>query len=259
VSRRAWIAIAAAAWAVALVVAGIFAARNGEPTVREQTTIVDALPTLDRAVAAVVQAAAGPRVAVAVGGYERTDDGCSAGNRDGERYERVATVYTTPGEEAAMIDRISAGLPDSYGIRVRHSATHTLRGDAGFYVALRGGVTSPGELTFAADTGCRVPGGRIPVARAATAPPAASDVLDRLGVSAGQTVTFAMACPSGRELGAVEVVAAKPTGPLAAALPAGVAPIIARADLVVYERDGVGVAARVGGGGLRVTAATGCQ
>lgn len=260
VSRRAWITVGVAAWAVLLLVIGTYSTRHGKPTVREQTTIVQALPTLDRAVAAVVQAAAGPRVVVAVGGYERTADACSAGNRDGERYERVATVYTVPGQEPALLDRIRAGLPRSYEPVVRHvKGTHSLKADAGFYVRLVGGVDAPGELRFTADTGCRVRGGTVPAARASTAPLAAIDVLDRLGLGIGQVTSSTVRCPSGRELDSTTVTASRPSGPLSAALPEGVAPIIARADLVVYERDGLGVAARLGAGSLRVTAATSCQ
>jgi hypothetical protein len=260
VSRRVWVSVGAVAWAVVLVVAGTLAARHGKPTVREQTTIVEALPTLDRAIAAVVQAAAGPRVVVSLGGYERTSEDCKAGNRTGERYERAATVYTVPGEESALLDRIGAGLPGSYRPVLRHAkAAHSLRADAGFYVRLAGGLDAPGELRFTADTGCRMRGGTVPAARAATAPPATTDVLDRLGVSGGRATSFAVLCASGRELDAITVTAPRPGGPLAAVLPDGVAPIIARADLVVYERAGLGVAARLRAEDLQVSAATGCQ
>ena len=104
---RLWITIGAVLWAVFLVAAGTWSARNGEPTVREQTTIVEALPTVDRAVAAVVAAAAGPRAVVGVGGYDRTESACDAGNRTGERYHRVATVYVTPGTEGDLVDRVA--------------------------------------------------------------------------------------------------------------------------------------------------------
>jgi hypothetical protein len=260
VSRRAWVTVGAVAWAVILVGAGVYGARRGSPTVREQTTIVEALPTLDRAVAAVAQAAAGPRVVVSVGGYQRTDDACKAGNRDGERYERVATVYTVAGEEPALLDRIGAGLPRQYGAAVRHAkAAHSLRADAGFYVKLAGGLDAPGELRFTADTGCRVRGGTVPGIRSSTAPPAATDVLDRLDLGIGQVTSSTVRCPSGWELDTTTVTAPRPGGALAAALPTGVEPIIARADLLVYESDGFGVAARLRAEDLQVTASTGCQ
>jgi hypothetical protein len=260
VSRRVWITVGAVAWAVVLVLAGVHAARHGKPTVREQTTIVEALPTLDRAVAAVVQAAAGPRVVVSVGGYERTQDACEAGNRTGERYQRAVTLYTVPGEEPALVDRIGAGLPRSYKPTVRHARmAHTVRADAGFYVRVAGGVDAPGEVRFTADTGCRVRGGTVPAARAGTTPPGATDVLSRLGVSGGQLTSFAVLCASGRELDAITVTAQRPAAPLAAALPSGVDPIIARPDLVVYAQQGLGITARLRAEDLQVTAATGCR
>jgi hypothetical protein len=55
------------------------------------------------------------------------------------------------------------------------------------------------------------------------------------------------------------VTAPRPAAPLAAALPAGVEPIIARPDLVVYAQQGLGVTARLRAEDLQVTAATGCQ
>jgi len=202
-------------------------------------------------------------VVVSVGGYERTSNDCEAGNRDGERYQRVATVYTVPGEEPALLDRIGAALPRSYKPTVRHSkALHGLRADAGFYVRLVGGLDAPGELRFTADSGCRVRGGTVPQARPAATPPATTDVLGRLGVGADQatrSTSFAVLCASGKELDAITVTAPRPSGPLAAALPAGVAPIIARGDLVVYEQGTLGVTARLRAEDLQVTAATGCQ
>jgi hypothetical protein len=218
------------------------------------------LPTLDRAVAAVVQAAAGPRVVVSVGGYERTQDACKAGNRTGERYQRAVTLYTVPGEEPALVDRIGAGLPRSYRPSVRHAKmVHTVRADAGFYVRLAGGVDAPGELRFTADTGCRVRGGAVPAARPGTTPPGVTDVLGRLGVDGGQLTSFAVRCTSGQDLDAITVTAPRPAAPLAAALPAGVEPIIARPDLVVFAQQAIGVAARLRAEDLQVTVATGCQ
>jgi len=175
----------------------------------------------------------------------------------------VATVYTVPGEEPALLDRIGAALPRSYKPTVRHSkALHGLRADAGFYVRLVGGLDAPGELRFTADSGCRVRGGTVPQARPAATPPATTDVLGRLGVGADQatrSTSFAVLCASGKELDAITVTAPRPSGPLAAALPAGVAPIIARGDLVVYEQGTLGVTARLRAEDLQVTAATGCQ
>src|SRR3712207_7540576 len=56
----------------------------------------------------------------------------------------------------------------------------------------------------------------------------------------GQVTSSTVRCPSGKELDTTTVTAPRPGAPLAAALPIGVESIIARADLLVYERDGFG-------------------
>jgi hypothetical protein len=257
---RLWITIGAVLWAIFLVAAGTWSARNGDSTVREQTTIVEALPTVDRGVAAMVAAAVGPRVVVGVGGYERTESACDAGNRTGERYHRVATVYLTPGTEGEMIDRVAGALPREWEAVVRHNGgVHALRADAGFYVRLTGSVVEPGELRFTADTGCRTRGGTLPQPPAAGSPPSAADVLARLGVAGGGQASFAVRCASRSELSAVTVSAPRPSGPLAGALPAGVEPIVKREDLVAFTSGGVGYAVKLRAEDVQVTAATGCQ
>jgi hypothetical protein len=250
-----------AAWALVLLAAGVYAARRGEPTVREQTTIVQALPTLDRAIAAVVRTAAGPRIVVSIRGYERTQARCAAGNRDGERYQRVSLVYTLPGQEPALLDRIAAGLPGSYRARVRHAGSvHALRADAGLFVQLTGGVDGPGQLRFTADTGCRVRGGSVPGAGAdAGTPPAASAALDRVGSTEAKRRTDELVCPEGGRARTVTVTAARPSKPLGDAVPPGVAPLLARADLVAYVDEGLGVSLRLDADDLLVTATTACQ
>jgi hypothetical protein len=255
-----WITIGAALWAVLLVAAATWSAEHGKPTVREQTTIVEALPTLDKAVAAVVTAAVGPRAVVGVGGYERTDASCKAGNRTGERYQRLATVFVTPGTEADVIDRVGAALPKDWDATVRHTdAVHALRADAGFYVRLVGDLAGPGEIRFTADTGCRQRGGTVPQPPAAGSPPSATEVLARLGVTGGGPASFAVRCASRSELSVITVSAPRPSGPLAGALPAGVEPIVKRDDLVVFATGGVGYAVRLRAENVQVTAANGCQ
>lgn len=257
---RLWVTVAAVLWAVFLVAAGTWSARNGEPTVREQTTIVEALPTVDRAVAAVVTAATGPRVVVGVGGYERTEARCEAGNRTGERYHRVASVYVTPGAEGDLIDRVAGALPRDWDVVVKHAnGVHGLRGDAGFYVRLTGATAEPGEVRFTADTGCRQRGGPLPQPPAAGSPPSVADVLARLGVSGGGQASFAVRCASKSELSAMTVTAPRPSGPLAGALPDGAEPIVKRDDLLVFAAGGTGYALKLRAEDVQVTASSGCQ
>lgn len=258
--KRLWITVGLAAWAVFLVAAGAWSARNGKPTVREQTTIVQALPTVDRALAAVVAAAAGPRAVVGVGGYEKTESACEAGNQTGERYQRVATVYVVPGTEGDLVDRVAAGLPRDWEASVRHrDGLHALRADAGFYVRLTGAVTGVGELRFTADTGCRRRGGTVPRPPTAGSPPNPADVLTRLGVRGADEMSFAVRCGSKSDLSAITVSAPRPSGPLAGALPGGAEPIVKRDDLLVFATGGVGYAVKLRAEDVQVTAASGCQ
>ncbi len=259
-NKRLWITVGLAAWAVFLVAAGAWSARNGKPTVREQTTIVEALPTVDRALAAVVAAAVGPRAVVGVGGYDKTGSACEAGNQTGERYQRVATVYVVPGTEGDLIDRVAGGLPRDWKTSVRHrDGLHALRADAGFYVRLTGSVTGTGELRFTADTGCRRRGGTVPQPPAAGSPPNPADVLTRLGVRGGDEMSFAVRCASKSDLSVITVSAPRPSGPLAGALPDGLEPIVKRDDLLVFATGGVGYAVHLRAEDVQVTAASGCQ
>jgi hypothetical protein len=260
VRKRLWVTVGLVVWAVFLVAAGAWSARNGEPTVREQTTIVEALPTVDRALAVVVTAATGPRAVVGVGGYEQTDPACEAGNRTGERYQRVATVYVVPGTEGDLIDRVGVGLPGDWEPSVRHrDGLHSLRADAGFYVRLTGSMIGTGEVRFTADTGCRILGGTVPRAPAAASPPDTAGLLARLGVEGGPPVSFAVRCASRSDLSVISVSAPRPAGPLGGALPAGAEPIVKRDDLLVFATGGVGYAVRLRTEDLQVTAAGGCQ
>jgi hypothetical protein len=269
---RVWLGVAVALWAVLLVAAAVYGAHVGRPTVREQTTIVAAIPTVDRALATVVGAVTGSQAVVSVSGYERTQAGCDAGNRDGERYERSVQVYVAPGQEAGLLDRVAAALPTSYNATVRHAAgVHGLRADAGYFVVLSGAVSRPGEVRFVADTGCRALGGSVPVAAEQGGPAAtqtsATATLTRLRAVRSRQQVNELACPSGGRLATVAVIgaapsspeAAKPTSALAGAVPTGVTALISGDDLLAYVDQGVGVSVTVKGADVTVTATAGCQ
>jgi hypothetical protein len=270
---RVWLSVAVTAWALLLVAAAVYGARVGKPTVREQTTIVGALPVVNRALASVVGAAAGPETVISVSGYDRVQAHCDAGNRTGERYQRSVQVYVAPGQEGGLVDRVAAALPSSYKPTVRHSpSVHGLRADAGFYVTLSGGMSGPGELRFIADTGCRVVGGSVPVAAADGGPPqtriSASGPLAKLGAVQERQQVNELVCSSGGMLATVSLSGAAPADPpeminvtpaLEAVLPAGVTALISREDLVVYVEQGVGVSVAATDDAITVTATSGCQ
>ena len=68
-----WAAIIVAVWGLVLAGSWWWGIRTGTPTAREQTTVAQARPYVDEAVARVAVAAAGdPRTVVAVGPFETT-------------------------------------------------------------------------------------------------------------------------------------------------------------------------------------------
>ncbi|MDT4989644.1 MAG: hypothetical protein QOI74_3738, partial [Micromonosporaceae bacterium] len=167
--RRRWLGVATAVWAIVLIVLAGHAVRHGRPTVRAQTTIAAALPTVDRAVAEVADVAAGAGAVAEVGGYREVDRSCTITlARDGARYERAVVLYVPAGREPALLDRFKAGLPPRYRPELDRSGDDKLTADAGNFVAVRGSIVGAGQVRVAADTGCRPVSG--PVAEASVEP-----------------------------------------------------------------------------------------
>ncbi|HKD96339.1 MAG TPA: hypothetical protein VKB69_01940, partial [Micromonosporaceae bacterium] len=136
-----WLKITTAVWAVAVVVAAAIYSLHGRPTVREQTSVGNARPVVDAAVADVVSAA-GPGPVVAVSGFASVGSCRITAARSGASFGRTVDVYTAPGGEPALLRRIVAGLPARYHAKVTGAATG-LYADAGDYVALVGTVPAP--------------------------------------------------------------------------------------------------------------------
>jgi hypothetical protein len=153
-----WLVAAVIAWGLVLAAGLVWSVRSGAPTAREQTTVAQARPTVDEATANVARAAtAGGRAVVAISGFDRLGDCRITALRRGARYQRIVTAFVSPGQEAATLDRIAAGLPSGYGATVRRGAAPRLTADAGFFVGVSGGYVAPGQLRFVVDTGnCRV-------------------------------------------------------------------------------------------------------
>ncbi|HYN92365.1 MAG TPA: hypothetical protein VES42_00745, partial [Pilimelia sp.] len=162
VRRRRALLAASAAWAVLLVAAGLVSARRDEPTVREQRSVAQAAPVVDRAVGAVLAAARAEPVVllsapVVVPGCRLTPA------LPGAELSRQVTVHTRPADGLAAMRRIGAALPRPYAPAVRpRTGTAaadlddvSLRADAGEFVTVRGKLAAPGVLRFTVDTGCR--------------------------------------------------------------------------------------------------------
>jgi hypothetical protein len=145
---------------VALVAVSVLSYHRDEPSVREQRTIAQAAPVVDRAAGELVAAAMGTTAAIEISG-RRLTTGCRlTAAWAGAELERAVTLRTTEANAPALLDRIADGLPAGYRAAVRHADlgdVHRLRADAGEFVAITGGVTSPGVVSLGVRTGCRPP------------------------------------------------------------------------------------------------------
>lgn len=149
--KRRWPALVLiSAWAVALVIAGVWSAHQDQATVRAQSDLAEGRRTLDRAVTEVVTAA-GP-VGTQVLQY-RTSDCQISMARDGTSLERVVVLDVPRGREEAMLDRLVDELPSQW--HPRHGVGGRFHADAGDFVRLDGEVVDPGLVRLTASTGCR--------------------------------------------------------------------------------------------------------
>lgn len=270
--------VATVVWGVVLAVGVLWSVRSGEPTAREQTTVAQALPTVDRAAAEVALAAlADGHSVVAVSGFDRLEQCRVTVARSGVRYQRLVTAFVPVGTETALLDRVAAALPKRYEASLRRGAAPRLLADAGLFVQLTGSVPAPGRVRFVLDTGrCRPEGDLAAAERAAggaaNGAPGGLDpvgsirapveaILTTLGVTAPQYWTHRIVCPNGAPLSTVEA-GGRPgadAGPLDAALKAvSAAPVLSAPDVYAYRDGPVGVAVRSVDGRVIATATTSC-
>lgn len=237
--RRRLLIGLSAAWALVLLVGGVWYALQGRPTIREQTTIQQAQATVDRAITQVVQAAR-PVAVPAITGYDQVEPCDITPVRAGARYDREAWFATTPGTEPALLDRIAHALPPGYGTSVvKPSAPKPARlvADAGDYVALNGTVDRPGLVMVSASTGCRPVGQRPPADPTTSPAPADRAPVDRalsaFGVAAVRWSTHRLPCG----LTTIEADGGtRPAGPLPT--PTAGQPLVHRDD-VYAEQPGL--------------------
>jgi hypothetical protein len=240
----------------------VYSNRSDPPTAREQTTIADALPTVDEALGRVYAALDPASSVAALGGYTRTEFSCRVTTaREGTRFSRELMVYVHKASERDVLDRIGAALPAAYQPSVTHSdSTDLLTADAGNFVAMRGGVTAPGQIRFTADTGCRPQDSAI-----TEATPAAPDadrapvqaVLDTLGKPASEWRTHRLTCPTGGALRTVQAVTTGDGAPAHATVPAP-AVVLDEPKIFAYRAGAAGVALRTNDGSLLVSSTAGC-
>jgi hypothetical protein len=264
--RRWWLFGAVTGWALLLVVVAVVSRYRDRPTVPEQRDVAAAMPAVNRAAGAVL-AAVGPDRVFAVGPLVVRPDCRVTPVRPGAAVTREITVHARAGEAPAILDAIGAALPASYGAEVTHrrgGTVHTLWADAGDFIAVRGTV-SGGVITLRAESGCRPLNGPVPAAAPpspAAGSPALAAVLSALDL-AGRSVatTRSVACPGGTTASTVTVDGTPAPADLGTALrPVTAGATVVEADPTRYAflTDATAVVVAVAGGGVRVTASTGC-
>ncbi len=249
----------------ALLLAGLtwLSVRDDPPTVREQRTLAEAAPVVDRAVGELARAA-GPAGLLELG-PARVSAGCRVTPlADGARLRREVGVLASAGTERTVLTGIADRLPANWRAGVGTGLDGPeLRADAGEFVAVAGRPTGDGRLRLTVDTGCRPPGAGHDPTPATTAGPetaaltAALTALGRPTADAPDLVTAP--CPDGT-LARTARSAAGPgpaeTGALAAL--AGGAPLLDNPPVYAYRTGDVTVLAELGPDAARVAATLGC-
>jgi hypothetical protein len=253
-------------WGVLLGVAGYVSARADAPTIREQTSVADARPSVDRAVATLVAAGVAADAVVSVSPFTRLGTCRISAARDGERWEQAVSLFTRSGQESALLDRIAAGLPGDWRARIRpRGELRTLRADAGNFVALSGGSATSGEVRITAATGCRAPADGAAGGPLTGEPPAVERapleaVLGALKLTGARWSTYRISCPGGGELRVVTATAEPDAPPLLPSALGGIGPdpVLAEPARYAYRTGDVSVLVRVNEEGVTISGTTPC-
>ncbi|MGI5213140.1 hypothetical protein [Plantactinospora sp. CA-290183] len=265
--RRRWLHAGVAGWAVVLLVATAVSVHRDEPTVREQRSVGQATPVVERAVGDLV-VAAGPEVVVELA-EPRRRTGCRLTPlREGATLEAGVTLRAPAADADAALDRIADRLPPHYhaGVgREPDGAARSLWADAGEFVLVEGEVSEPGLVTLTVSTGCRPTSDGSDGPAVPPLPPADPDparVLTALGATdvapAGPT---AAACPGQGRVWTVRAtgrgVPAAPPGTLLPA-PAGTVVVADTPELYAYRAGPLSVVVEALDGRIRAATTTGC-
>jgi hypothetical protein len=260
-----WLLAATVAWAVLLAGLTWMSVRRDPPTVREQRTLTEAGPVVDRAVGELV-AAVGDRGAVALV-PDRIQRGCRVTPlMDGAELERAVDVLVPGAGGRELLAGIADRLPADWraGVRVTTEGPR-LRADAGDFVSVEGAVTGDGRVRLTAGTGCRPEGSgyRPPTAPAGPEADALALALRALGGPAAPPPDLLAApCPAGGDRQArtvrttIDALAASPATALAP-LAAG-ATVVDTPTVYAYRRDAVAVVIDRTGDRVVATATTRC-
>ncbi|WP_433648860.1 hypothetical protein ACQP2C_17895 [Micromonospora zamorensis] len=260
---RRWLLAATAAWAVLLALLTWTSVRDDPPTVREQRSLDQAGPVVDRAIGELARAAGAAGLLEL--GPARIAEGCRVTPfADGARLRRDVGVLAPTGTEQTVLEGIAERLPASWRAGVGPGLNGIeLYADAGEFVAVQGRPTADGRVRVVVDTGCRPVGsGYTPVAAnagpEAAALTAALRALDRPADAAPELVTAP--CPGGGS--AHTVRSADGPGPAAStaalAALAGNAPLLDQPPVYAYRTGAVTVLAELSQDANRLAATVGC-
>jgi hypothetical protein len=198
--RNQWLVVAVAA--MVGVILGGAAAVTWQHVRPRLPTLAAATATLDQAIALAV-AGAGDSAAVTVSGLVPSLSCQKTFLAKGSRYVRTANLFTDPGREDAVIDRIASALPaNEHAVRSTRTPVggSSLSADLGDGIHLQVLPIGAGWLAATAKTDCRTGDQPQPTATpdatAGTGP--VTQLLTELGATPAGFHTDTVACPSGR-------------------------------------------------------------
>ncbi|WP_374225561.1 hypothetical protein [Micromonospora sp. C31] len=257
-----WLLAGTVAWAVLLAALTWTSVRNDPPTVREQRTLAEAGPVVDRAVGALV-AAAGDTAVLTPPEIER---GCRVTPfADGATLIRGVDVFVAAGRERALLEQVADRLPEDWraGVRVTSDVGPRLRADAGEFVTVAGRVAGDGRVRLTVDTGCRPVGDGYDVPATAAAgveADALGEALRVLGAPGGPAPELVTApCPGGGTARSARSAGVEATASPAAALaPVTRVPVLDVPQAYAYRRGPVTVVADLSGDQVVVSVNTAC-
>lgn len=256
-------------WALLLAALTWLSVRQDPPTVREQRTLAQARPVVDRTVGELV-AAAGPDALVElVPPAERR--GCRVTPfEDGGSLERAVHVRLAGEKPRTVLDRIAEALPDDYRATVLLTRDgEQLRADAGEFVSVRGAEAGDDVVRLTVTTGCRPLGSTTdpaPVSGADAETDAAHAALRALGRTPdGQPELVGAPCPGGGTARTAWATGSPtgsttPTSPAAALAPLASGPaVVDIPGWYAYRVGPVGVQVDLTADPPSVSASTGCR
>jgi hypothetical protein len=256
-----WLKVLTGIWVAVLLAGGLYYSFHGKATVRGQTTITQAQPVVDRAIADVVSAS-GSGPVVALSGFNRIGTCSVTPVRSGFTYQRTVTLYAAPGSESSLLTALALRLPSRYHAKSSTAPVASLYADAGDFVAVIGAEKSPGQVLVRATTGCRAMGGQPTSVGPPSAPSAnIASVLSALGVHASGLARTQVVCGNGRILvtDTATVPPSEVPGPLSdAASRLSTSPAISTDNLFAYRSGKSDVVAVESAGGLTISSTTRC-